>query len=287
MEIALQQADLMPRPVQTTGWRVPASVELEGHRLRWREVDGDRLGRVIRVKPGLVEAFMRLADADPEDIRDFARRWGVLMICEHGIPAGHSWPRVPLTDALNGAEKSHWCAPLGWPEACWEPIGAWYVLAQQARAMLNVAAACHRGMPARRGDWHTVVYGTWHGNDVGDPSLDVLNKPQHATSARAFLEDSVNRWLAWGAVQPKLDWSAKKDPMIAFDGFGLFGALAAQLLAMVSRTGWAVCSGCAQSYGPKRTPNPKRRNYCPDCRARRVPHRDTMRDLRRRKENSR
>jgi hypothetical protein len=273
----------LTRPVATEEWRVPAVVELEGTRLRWQDHDGHRLGKVIRVRRGLLDAFIEMAEAPPETVRDYARQWGVLMICDHGIPGGHSWPRIPITDALNGPAGITWCTPRGWPDACWEPVGAWHVLARQARAMLNVAAALHAGKRARRGDWQIVVYRTWHGHDGGDPCLDVLNQPRHAASAKAFLEDSVKRWLAYGAVQPVLAWSRKQHPTIEFEGHRLFGALAIQLLAAVSQTGWAVCSGCGEVYDPgPRRPNPNRRNYCPDCRERKVSTRDAMRDYRRR-----
>lgn len=62
METSWQLAGLtgdgtgLTRPVKTSPWKVPAAVELEGDRLRWRYVDGNRVGKVIRVRPGLVEA---------------------------------------------------------------------------------------------------------------------------------------------------------------------------------------------------------------------------------------
>jgi hypothetical protein len=258
----------LTRPVTTSDWRVPARVDLDGNRLRWIYVDGPRIGKMIRARPRLVDAFVNLADKDPEDIRDFARTWGMLMICEHGTPAGHSFPRVPLAGALNGPEQGRWCAPRGWPDECWEPLGAWYMLAREARAMINVAAALHTQEPARRGDWHMLVYRTWCGPEGGDPALDMLNQPKHAVGARAWLEDSVNRWVAWGAVQPRLAWSVRKSPTIDFDGCGFFGALAAQLMAIVAKTGWAICSNCKNSYNPRRRPRSDQERYCDECRPR-------------------
>jgi hypothetical protein len=146
--------------------------------------------------------------------------------------------------------------------------------------MLNVTAALRMGQPARLGDWHAVVYGTWYGDDTGDPYLDTLNQPTNATHAQAFLEERINRWLALGAVQPVLSWLTKRYPTIVFDGYELFGALAARLLAVMCGTGWAVCSACSKIYDPGQRPNPNRRNYCPDCRAIGRPQRDAMRDFR-------
>jgi hypothetical protein len=271
MEISWQLAGLtaegrgLTRPVRTSNWRVPAAVDLDGNRLRWNYCDGDRLGEVIGVRDRLIDDFVKLADKSPEDIRDFARRWGVLMICEHGRPGGHAWPGVPEEDMLNGREPLKPCAPRGWPDECWEPLDAWYTLAHEACAMIHVAAALYTEKSAKRGYWHMLVYRRWCGAEGGEPSLDMLNQPRHAVSARAFLEDSVCQWLAWGAVQPRFVWPANKDPMIEFDGYGLFGALAAQLLGTLSRRGWAVCTECRHSYDPVRRPNRNRRNFCPEC----------------------
>jgi hypothetical protein len=177
------------------------------------------------------------------------------------------------------------CLPRGWPDACREPVAVWYRLAQEARAMLNVVANLREKKPARRGDWHMVVYRIWHGVDGGDSWLDALNQPANATSARAYIGDSVNRWLAYGAVQPSLAWSTKKHPTITFDGYGLVGVLALQLLAVVSGTGWDICSNCGRSFDPGlRRRNPYRRRYCDECRADGAPARDASQAFRRRQE---
>jgi hypothetical protein len=164
-------------------------------------------------------------------------------------------------------------------------VAAWYRLAQEARAILNVVANVREKKPARHGDWQMVVSGIWYGQDGGHPWLDPLNQPANAVSAKAYLEDSVNRWLAYGAVQPILAWSTKEPPMITFDGYGLFGALALQLLAVVSGTGWDICSVCGRIFDPgSRRRNPNRRHYCDECRERKIPQRDAMRDLRDRRQ---
>jgi hypothetical protein len=42
----------------------------------------------------MLSRFVELSEAKPERIRDFARRWGVLSICEHDLPASHNPPRA-------------------------------------------------------------------------------------------------------------------------------------------------------------------------------------------------
>jgi hypothetical protein len=277
----------LTRPVTTEGWRVPAVVELEGTHLRWSFCDGDQLGKVISPRPGLLEAFVALVDASPEAIRDYARKWGVLWICDHGVPAGHSMPRLPLEDVMNELTEVRGvrgCEPRGWPNACLEPVAAWYRLAREAHSILNVVAKLREKKPSQRGDWQMVVSRIWHGMDGGHPWLDALNQPENTISARGFIENSVNRWLGYGAVQPILVWSTKKHPTITFDGYGLFGALALQLLGVVSGGGWDICSACGRMFDPSpRRRNPNRRHYCNECRASGTPQRDAMRDLRKRR----
>jgi hypothetical protein len=151
---------------------------------------------------------------------------------------------------------------------------------------LNKLTGPREKKPARRGDWQMVVYRVWYGVDGGHPWLDDLNQPANAMSARAYIDDSVNRWLAYGAVQPRLAWSTKKHPTITFEGYGLFRALAVQLLAVVSGTGWDICSGCRRIFDPGlRRRNPYRRRYCDECRAAGVQFRDASREWRRRQKS--
>ena len=125
----------------------------------------------------------------------------------------------------------------------------------------------------------------WYGVDGGHPWLDTLNQPENAISAKGFIENSVNRWLGYGAVKPILAWSTKKHPTITFDGYGLFGALSLQLLTVVCGGGWDICSACERIFdpGPRRR-KPNQRHYCDECRASGKPQRDANRDLRKRRQ---
>src|SRR5688572_22338072 len=73
-------------PLSPTELRVPARVELMGDTLEFTYKSPVR-----RVVPGntLFSDFIALADAKQERVLAFARRWGVLEICDHLLPAGH------------------------------------------------------------------------------------------------------------------------------------------------------------------------------------------------------
>ena len=61
-------------------------------------------------------------------------------------------------------------------------------------------------------------------------------------------------------------------------------ALAVRLaFAAAASKGFWVCANCGSPYLPPRRPQRGRRNYCPECRKKRVPQRDAAREYKARK----
>jgi transposase-like protein len=274
----------LERPLALADWLRPDVVEVEGEWLRWEYSDKGRgFGAHIRMGPGLLAEFPKLADASPSAIRNYARRWGVLKICAHGLPCGHNPP--PVVGMESGLVT--WCYPLGWPDTCWEPLDRWRHFARQTRAMLNIAAYVHAGKPGRPEDWQTVYEDAktdaWQHVHQGGPFWERLT----CEAARARLGLLLDERLALGHVRPQLTWSGKTHEIV-LKGSGLFGALTAQLLMVISRTdGLLICSGCGQAYDPKpRRPRAGTRHYCQTCRHHSIPQRDAMVDLRKRREEA-
>ena len=90
-------------------WRVPNSVELKGEALLWDVTKN----QTIKVHPGrsMLDDFIRLHNAQPDQILKYAMRWGVLGICKHGLPASHSYPSfVPEPLALQALDSI--CQPI-------------------------------------------------------------------------------------------------------------------------------------------------------------------------------
>src|SRR4051812_3232319 len=71
-------------PILPTGsWRVPGRLELIVDQL----VSASSLDQPSQERttgPGLLDGFARLSEGDATDVLRFARKWGVLAICEHG-----------------------------------------------------------------------------------------------------------------------------------------------------------------------------------------------------------
>jgi hypothetical protein len=262
----------LERPTALDQWRIPEFVTVRGDRLVWHE----GLGRASRSKRGLLEEFLGLADQTAERIQKYAQRWGVLGICEHGLPLTHNPPPRPLPA---GSSTFTWCRPLpqeqGW---YWEPIAAWHRYAQQMRAVLNIVARLHQGQLGSDRDWRVLYY-----------KEDPVPWWKRVISAdRSMVSVVVNEWLAFAGVRPVYSWDLGGKASIMMAGGSLFGALIVQLAIAIGRIdGLAVCSGCGVSYVPSRNPRSDQRRYCPVCRHRHVPVRDAAADYRRRQKRAR
>ena len=138
----------------------PTEVEIVGDRLVWspgflryrREPDGParwtaetglserRTWTYRDASPEMLLQFIALADAPPEAIKAFAKRWGVLALCRrHWLPCCHS----------SG------CSPTrvrGRVYVYREPLAAWRHFAMQARAIVRYAAAVRDCVPPSRVD---------------------------------------------------------------------------------------------------------------------------------------
>jgi hypothetical protein len=247
--------------LELDGWVIPGEIKADGGNLIWRRSPADR---PVSAKSGLLLAFANLADGGPESILRFARRWGVLELCAHGFPASHNHTNRP---------PGEWCHAIRR-----EPLARWRLYARRARAVLTIAMGLDRDEQDRRGlaaAWQALP--DW-GGDEWDPAK------QSAALDRFNLGNEVKTtWLMHGGVKPGIGW--RDDELrIVLRGFGLYGALAAQLALAVGKAGELYeCSGCDQLYGrdPEgRRPQKGRRNYCPACRARGLPVRDAARDYR-------
>src|ERR1700682_234453 len=67
-------------------------VEVAGDRLivPGRAPDGDSDWKAVEAPDDLLRRFVALTGAKDEKILGFARRWGLLGLCEHGLPSEHN-----------------------------------------------------------------------------------------------------------------------------------------------------------------------------------------------------
>jgi len=305
----------VPTPLEQAAvpkeWCVPEDIELRDDRLWWRPskpspaFPGLTYAYAKRAPgPGLLEQFVALSDAPAEDILRYARHWGVLVICHHGLPASHSEHCRPMTRSGRGRY------------VFWEPIESWRYFARHAKGILEIAAATHNGqviesaiterlfpMPPstkRSGAHHPLVrrrrdekvrldrllyviherkniFEHWFADTIESGSMEFASHPpgkaKTLTRQRAFVSYAVNGWLNWGRARPQIDWDGPT-PTIELTTGGILpmyadrlsGALALQLAyAVASSEGVATCFACGRFYTPLRRPAAGRRSFCQAC----------------------
>jgi hypothetical protein len=305
----------VPTPLEQAAvpkeWLVPEDIALRRDRLCWRsskpwpEFPGFKYAYAKRTPgPGLLEQFVALSDASDEDILRYARHWGVLVICHHGLPASHSEDCKPLT--LPGRGRY----------VFWEPVENWRFFARHAKRVLEMAAATYNGQiiesaiveklfqvpPSVKGSGAAPpsvqrrrdkgvrpdrplyllherknIFEHWVGHILEAGSGDMVGRPpgkaETMTRQRAFVSYAVNCWLDWGRARPQIDWEGPT-PTIELTTGGIWpmyadrlaGALALQLaFAVASSEGVATCFACGRFYTPVRRPAAGRRSFCQAC----------------------
>jgi hypothetical protein len=234
------------RPVQTAMVWAPKVLSLEGEYLLW---DTNR-NSINTPGVGLLDGFLSLADAKPDAIFRFARKWGALRI---------KWKAASEL-------------------RCLEPIAVWSDLAIRFRALYRIGAELNCERVGAAEDWQAL------GSQV-----PTANRSYKALEeARFALMSNMGRLVREACLHPRLYWNKSTGQWEiefgAYSGTNLFAVLVLKLMVSIAdKEGFALCSGCHKAYPPEKQPSVGRRNYCPACRSVGVPFRDSKREQRRRK----
>jgi hypothetical protein len=243
------------------------------------------IGRKAEPEVGAADClavFVSLKDA--RDVLAFARRWGPLELCEHGLPRFHSWPNAPFTVSTLGCQELPWSSRVEGQNVFYEPVSCWLSLARRTAAFLRLGEAVRYGRPRRAEDWQVFL------NDQprsGDAVLINRSEPddwpgKDLTADRMKLMHELTSWMliAGGGYLPT--WEAGSRPTFRLSS-GLCAVLCEQMLKAVAAGELAVaCDGCGAVFRPTRRPAWNRNAYCPDCRYQ-VGNADRQRRLRERR----
>ena len=220
--------------------------------LRWAEPDGR-----------LLENFARLAQAPDVDIEEFARTWGVLGICKHGMPHTHNPSPVPIHVAGTLTERqlalllASSCVPRrdrNRPGLWSEQLSSWKTYANQVTAMISIAQALDGGKRGSKTNW-TLLCGT--AESVYQMSLD---------TQWLRLTLVVNGWLEMANVRPVVDLDRNGPQVILSGSATLFGAIALQMASVLTRAdSLSICANCGSTFQPSRKPRKGQRSFCTDC----------------------
>ena len=114
----------LERPVATGCLVIPNVIEIDGGRLHW-DIDDDRPIEQPEPGQGMLNEFLTLQDADDEQIGAYARRWGILGVCHHGVPASHA-------AFANAVERPCRLLREETDLYAWEPLERWRYFSRQA-----------------------------------------------------------------------------------------------------------------------------------------------------------
>jgi transposase-like protein len=250
----------LDRPIRARTLLAPALVRAGEGRIEWTYDQEPRDPPGVVPGPKLLTEFVRLAEGPDAQIVEFVRRWGPLGLCKHELPASHNpWGQHPgcvVRSMPTDSQGVRWY---------WEPITSVRAWAREARELIDLAANTHQGVLVNLRGW------TEHGRRwektrflFGRSGRDLFAR-RTLDNQRYVLGQLVHEWLEIGRVQPF--WRLRpRASSIVLGGFGVFGALAAQLLFVVSRTkGFSVCASCGRPFSPKRRPILTRSSYCGRC----------------------
>lgn len=241
----------------------------------------------VRIAPSLLDDFIELEEAEPNQILAFARKWGALQLCSRGLPRLH-----PPNATCSPPDGEFGCLPRGYPkdslfEGC-DSVTMWQRWARHFRGILDVAAdliddkkpsdehleRMHRGRDAES---ESIVR--------HDGRFYVLPKGHSVATPLWFdIASEVNGliWLAGCQPWMECDYTGRRSVVLSGHG-SLFGALTIQLLMATSaQRGFAFCSECQGRYEIKdrkvrgrtvkgRKPRSGENHYCPSCQKKGVP----------------
>lgn len=234
--------------ISPLGEAIPGSIAWvagrNGGQLRWKyEGPEGEQSRPAPTDSGIIDAFIELAEGTGSAVAGFARRYGVLFLCQrHREPCIHNYPRgvISLRRTL--------CRPSGR-----EPIADWRHYARDLKGILALATAALDGKAGRPEDWEAT--GGLFDRALGPPTPE---------RARQRVEARVQAWLDLGAVQPRFSWPADAERASLTDsGFGVFGAIGRHLMHRLAfKEGDVRCDGCGREFVPKRRPVLGERHWC-------------------------
>jgi hypothetical protein len=211
---------------------------------------------------GLLRGLLEARESREKTIK-FCRRWGVLGLCEHGLPKAHRKECIGLAAFRRSTD------PNGIPHAYYrESVESVRCFAGALESLLSIGAAMAQGKSGHASDWDNaceVITGPDFPPWPENPSTQDLR------SARLYLQTLMRRLIEICRIRPRFWWNDETGSwQIDLDsegsGINLPTLIVHELMvAIADKDGFASCSSCHKTYIPGRRPDPTRRNYCPSC----------------------
>ena len=260
---------------------------------RWEgmAVDGDDLvatGASVAVRPGrpALEDFLPLTTADSGEVAAYARRWGLLGACSHGLVRTHGPEAFPSSFGNARYLTPVYAECRASDKVGVEAITVWRYWAETFGAMLRTGSVL-RHLPAKQREWAALFQQPpWEGLPVVKPIVADVVVTEDKEAQRARLAMGAEGMLHCAGVRPSVTWGAGT-PDVGWHVEGLLGWLAMQVvLALSGVETWAVCASCGAPHRP-RAYRRDRAAYCEACRTAGVPEQRATAAYRARKRQGR
>lgn len=188
----------------------------------------------------------------------FARTFGVLGLCQHGLPFGHM-----MLDT----------APTSCRWSTREPLALWHLFAREALAIRNLGKALlpqHMSRVGAREDWRALVRAWQHRNYPRVTATRRRNDIEHLVDAiiaatraerRMIVARSIEAGLVDAGVRPSLTWGDDLLQVRLNYGTGITAVVARMLMSDITNTETpSACANCGDDI-------PAHRRWCsrPEC----------------------
>jgi hypothetical protein len=259
-----QSPHQLGRPLATGTWGAPENLRLADGRVKWSS-EGE--WRQIDPPTDLLDRVTRLVDADDETVADFARSYGLLLLCaRHRLPHTHS--------RIVGQRNvfSRYDCPIQGGRNPFVEVETYRALARKVRAIINLAAMLHMKKETDSKDWAVLGYDEKPISHLGAWTWESTqpDSEEEARQEREVLGDLIDEWLDQCDLRPRFGWHEGRHfdgPSFQITAAGLRGAVAMNVVLAVTKSdGFALCTSCKGAYAPRQKPKTGRNNYCPGCR---------------------
>lgn len=215
----------------------PSFAKLTGDRL----IEAHRNPKVMRPSPALLQQFIRIAEAADADaaVTRFARKWGLVGLCKHGLPSQHNF------DCLCKQEDS---------------VSAYHRFARTLEAVLCVGLELSAGRPGEDTDWELLAQGLSSKDFPVWPP--VFRK--RIQDARTCFRGLIDRLILISGLIPQLCWKGDSWSVDfgCLRGSNLAAVMTLQIMAEIGGRAMRKCQNCPRWFIPK-----GRQIYCssPTC----------------------
>jgi predicted RNA-binding Zn-ribbon protein involved in translation (DUF1610 family) len=222
------------------------------------EVIGDSMtpDRVTFVQkkapPDLLEQFCRIAEARDTAVAvvAFARRWGLLGLCEeHGLPYRHTHIVESVNDDGSASFQMMFCSSGD------ESVQHWKELAVCFDSLLRLGLDLNRGSLGSDLDWQLAAI---------EDFLQGMPPPSNIADARSMYKGLIWRMIEMSQLQPHFEWNngAWTIDLDSISSSNLPAILTLQLMLRVANAKVQIkCSTCPRWFIPRRN----QRKYCDKC----------------------